>query len=79
MRCLYRDLRLETRARTGDNNPHGKSVTEMEYTAAEKITRLLFLLDTANWPDEMRDEDVTKITALRTKFKRTAPRVLLRC
>ena len=51
----------------------------MEYTAAEKITRLLFLLDTANWPDEMRDGDVTKITALRTKFKRTAPRVLLRC
>jgi hypothetical protein len=54
-----------------DNNPHGKSVTEMEYAAAEKITRLLFLLDdTANWSDEMRDEDLTKITALRTEFKR---------
>jgi hypothetical protein len=54
-----------------DNNPHGKSVTEMEYAAAEKITRLLFLLDdTANWPDEMRDQDVTKITALRTKLKK---------
>jgi hypothetical protein len=54
-----------------DNNPHGKSVTDMEYAVAEKITRLLFLLDdTANWPDEMRDEDLTKITALRTKLKK---------
>jgi Domain of unknown function (DUF4062) len=56
-----------------DNNPLGKSVTEMEYAAADKITRLLFLLDdtaTANWPDEMKDEDLTKITALRTEFKK---------
>lgn len=54
-----------------DNNPHGESVTEMEYAAAGKITRLLFLLaDNANWPDEMRDEDLTKITALRNRFKK---------
>ena len=54
-----------------DNNPQGKSVTEMEYAAAERITRLLFLLDeTANWPDEMRDQDITKITELRTELKK---------
>jgi hypothetical protein len=54
-----------------DNNPHGKSVTEMEYAGAEKITRLLFLLDdTASWPHEMRNEDVTKITTLKTKLKK---------
>lgn len=54
-----------------DNNPHGKSITEMEYAAADKITPLLFLLDeTASWPAEMKDEDLTKITALRTKLKK---------
>jgi hypothetical protein len=54
-----------------DRNPQAKSVTEMEYDAAEKITRLLFLLeDTANWPDDMKDRDLRKITALRTEFKK---------
>jgi hypothetical protein len=54
-----------------DNNPRAESVTEMEYAAAQKIKRLLFLLDdTATWPDEMRDEDLTKITALRTELKK---------
>ena len=54
-----------------DNNPQAKSVTELEYSAAEKITRLVFLLDDiANWPDEMKDEDLTKITTLRTKLKK---------
>lgn len=56
-----------------DNNPEKKSVTELEYSTAaqRKIPCLLFLLkDEAEWPKEMRDADVARITELRTRLKK---------
>ena len=56
-----------------NNNPAGKSVTEMEYTSAEdKITRLVFILkDEAEWPAELKDDDLTRIKEFRKNLKKT--------
>jgi len=56
-----------------DNNPAGRSVTEMEYTSAEdKITRLVFILkDEAEWPAELKDDDLTRIKEFRKNLKKT--------
>lgn len=55
-----------------DNNPAGKSVTEMEYTSAEdKIPRLVFILkDEAEWPAELKDDDLTRINEFRKNLKK---------
>jgi Domain of unknown function (DUF4062) len=55
-----------------DNNPAGKSVTEMEYLSAEnKIPRLVFMLkDKARWPRNHKDDDLTRINELRTNLKK---------
>ena len=56
-----------------DNNPEKKSVTELEYsTAAQgKIPCLLFLLkDNAEWPKELKDADLDKISDLRARLRK---------
>jgi Domain of unknown function (DUF4062) len=51
-----------------DDNPERKSITELEYEAAEPAKRLLFLLkDEAKWPPESRDADPERIRALRAR------------
>jgi hypothetical protein len=51
-----------------DDNPERKSITELEYEAAEPDKRLLFLLkDEAEWPKEWRDADPARIQALRRR------------
>jgi len=56
-----------------DNNPTRKSVTEMEYLSAEdKIPRLVFILtDDADWPVDLKDDDLTRINEFRTNLKKT--------
>lgn len=56
-----------------EGNPAHKSVTEMEYMAAEdKIPRLVFLLkDKARWPKNQRDTDLERINELRGSLKKT--------
>lgn len=55
-----------------DNNPAAKSVTEMEYLSAEnKIPRLVFILkDDAEWPENQKDDDLTRINEFRTRLKK---------
>ena len=56
-----------------DANPEQLSVTEMEYTAAGKkpMTRLTFLLEeTARWPKQLKDVDLTRISGLRLQLKK---------
>jgi hypothetical protein len=56
-----------------DTNPNRFSVTEMEYTAAgeKPMTRLTFLLeDKARWPNTRKDDDLTRISDLRTRLKK---------
>jgi len=49
-----------------DDNAERKSITELEYEAAEPAKRLLFLLkEDAEWPREWRDADSGRIQALR--------------
>ena len=58
-----------------EDNPDGRSITELEYLAAGKKPRLIFLLaDRAPWPDSLRDTKRAKdggkrIRALRTRLK----------
>ncbi|HXE26620.1 MAG TPA: DUF4062 domain-containing protein [Roseiarcus sp.] len=52
-------------------NPACKSITELEYAAANSIPRLIFLLDeNAAWPAELRDVDPTRIKVLRDNLSR---------
>jgi len=56
-----------------DNNVARLSVTEMEYEAAgtKPMPRVTFLLeDTARWPAERKDEDLTRIQSLRAHLKK---------
>ena len=55
------------------DNPDRKSVTEMEYSAAEgRIPRLIFLLnEDARWPSELKDPDSTRIANLRGRLQKT--------
>jgi hypothetical protein len=55
-----------------DNNPDGRSVTELEYlTAKGRIPSRVFLLrDDATWPGKLKDVDPTRINALRTNLKK---------
>jgi len=51
-----------------DDNAERKSITELEYDAADPAKRLLFLLkEEAQWPQEWRDADVARIQALRAR------------
>jgi Domain of unknown function (DUF4062) len=55
-----------------DNNPTRKSVTELEYSAAERDRILVFLLrDNARWPKNFIDADLTRIGQLRARLKKT--------
>ena len=53
------------------DNPAGKSITELEYLAASnKIPRLIFLLkDSARWPNKKKDKDIGQISELRERLK----------
>jgi hypothetical protein len=56
-----------------DNNPQHRSVTELEYCAADSISIpcLVFLVkDDAKWPQEWRDVDLTRVLSLRTRLKK---------
>jgi hypothetical protein len=55
------------------NNPARKSVTELEYSAAEnRVPRLVFLLrDDAKWPKKLKDPDLARIAELRARLKTT--------
>jgi Domain of unknown function (DUF4062) len=56
-----------------DNNPDRQSVTELELSAAERqsIPRLVFLVkDDANWTEQWRDPDLTRILDLRNRLKK---------
>jgi hypothetical protein len=55
------------------DNPDMKSVTEMEYSAAEgNIPRLIFLLnEDARWPSGLKDPDSARIANLRGRLKKT--------
>ncbi len=56
-----------------DDNPQSKSVTELEFCAAEKnsIPCLVFLVsEAADWPPERCDADPARILALRTRLKK---------
>ena len=54
-------------------NRERKSVTELEYSAADgRIPRLVFLLkDKARWPSKSKDSDLTRVADLRAKLKKT--------
>ena len=49
-----------------DDNPERKSITELEYDAADPAKRLRLLKDDAQWPPEWRDADPT-IQAFRAR------------
>jgi hypothetical protein len=54
-------------------NAERKSVTELEYSAADgRIPRLVFLLkDKARWPSKSKDSDLTRVADLRARLKKT--------
>jgi hypothetical protein len=54
-----------------DSNPKRLSVTEMEYMAARRITRLTFLLhDKARWPKARKDKNLARINNLRARLQK---------
>jgi hypothetical protein len=57
-----------------DNNPGGRSITELEYAAAAayRIPCLVFLLkDDARWPKKLKDADLARIKVLRATLNKS--------